>query len=123
MIEGFERETHDLNSFELSLLPTFLAGFAGKRGKDKAITNKEIIERLKSRNIVLGEARVRKIINHIRRNGLVQGLIAHSGGYFISEDIEEIKTYVNSLNARANEISRVAKSMEDYLTHLIIKNA
>ena len=112
MIEGFEKETHDLNSFELGLLPVFVAGFAGKRGKDKAVTNKEIIERLKSRNIVLGEARVRKIINHIRNKGLVEGLVATSKGYYISDDPEEIKSYIQSLLGREEAIRVIREGFE-----------
>lgn len=118
MIEGFERETHDLNSFELSLLPTFIAGFAGKRGKDKAVTNKEIIERLKTRNIVVGEARVRKIINHIRNRGLVEGLVASSIGYYISEDVEEIDRYIESLSSRESAIRTVKESFMAYSRRL-----
>ena len=121
MIEGFEKETHDLTDYEKSLLPQFVAGLATKKGKENAITNKEIISALKNRNIVVGEARVRKIINHIRNKGLVEGLVASSRGYYVSNDMEEIKSYILSLTGREEAIRIVREGFEAQIRRMNLK--
>jgi len=121
MIEGFENETSDLTEHELSLLPTFVAGFANKKGKQNAVTNKEIVERLANRSIKIGEVRVRKIINHIRNRGIIDGLVATSSGYYISEDPEEIQKYILSLESREHAIRIIKEGFEAYLRRLKIK--
>lgn len=118
MIEGFERETQDLNDAEIKLLPMFVAGFANKRGKENAVTNKEIVERLSQRGVKIGEPRVRKLINHIRNKGIVEGLIATSVGYYISEDIEEINKYILSLQSREEAIRVVREGFEAQVRRL-----
>ena len=52
----------------------------------------------------LTEARVRKCINYIRINGLVPHLIANSHGYFCATSIEQVETYIESLDQRAKAI-------------------
>ena len=118
MIEGFEKETEELNDFEKSLLPKFVAGLSTKKGKGAAITNKQMIAGLKDRGIEVGEARVRKIINHIRNTGLVEGLIATSKGYYVSNDIEEINKYIESLLGRESAIRIVREGFEAQIRRL-----
>lgn len=120
MIEGFEDITEDLSIEELAMVPLFVESFAKKFGKDKAVTSKQIIERLAAKkNLHLTGARVRKIINYIRTGFLVPGLIASSNGYYVSRDVNEIKEYINSLGHREAAIGKVRKSMEDYLSQLL----
>jgi hypothetical protein len=119
MLAGFETITHDLTDYESgTLLPVFLRGLSNKRGKEKAITNKKMIQFLKAKDYKISDARVRKIINHIRRNFLIPGLIATSSGYFISSDKNEIKRYISSLQGRENEIRLIKEGMQTYLNTL-----
>ena len=118
MLEGFLELTQPLTDQEKKLIPLFIAGFKNKVGKGQAVTNKEIISRLKEKDIRLSEVQIRKIINYIRNNQLVPGLVACSKGYYITNDPEEIKSYINSLSGRENEIRRVKESMEKYLRQL-----
>jgi hypothetical protein len=110
MINGFENETGDLNEFELGLVPGFVKGFNTKQGKNNAITSKEIIRKYSDHGIKLTGARIRKIVNHIRTNGLVKNLIASSAGYYISNDPDELEAYKQSLIQRANAILAIANS-------------
>ncbi|MEO6707193.1 MAG: hypothetical protein ABIN04_15245 [Ginsengibacter sp.] len=118
MIENFYEYTHDLTEYELSLVPKFVAGFAGKNGKENAITNDTIIARLKERGVTVSSARVRKLINHIRNRGLIDGLLASSRGYFVSTDEEEINKYILSLQSREDAIRVVKEGFEAYLRRL-----
>lgn len=113
MIEGFEYITADLTDSELKLVAKFVKGFQDKIGVFKAVKSQKIISGFKKEyNIDLSGARVRKIINYIRINGLVPNLVATSKGYYIEPSPTKRKAYVNSLHQRAHAILAVAKSFE-----------
>lgn len=119
MLNGFEDYTKPLSEHEQRLIPLFINGFKSKIGKGQAVTNKEIIERLGKGDIHISETQVRKIINHIRNNHLVPGLVASSQGYYVTKDPAEVSNYIKSLSGRENEIRRVRQSMQDYLKSLV----
>lgn len=118
MIEGFEIETAPLTKQELELVPIFVKGFSDKIGKAKAITGAQIIEIMRAKRMYgklpakarITGARIRKIVNYIRLNQLVPNLIASSLGYYIENDPEEIRKYVQGLRDRAAAIKAVADS-------------
>jgi hypothetical protein len=111
MIKGFELETQPLNDYERStLLPILIRGLEVKKGHANAVTNKHIVFSLNT-NYKISEARVRKIINHIRTNDLVPGLIATSEGYFIAETEAELLEYEDSLKGREDAIREVRLSI------------
>lgn len=108
MIKGFSNETSPLNDYELRvLLPVILAGLKDKQGKRNAVTNGYIIGRLKQQGYRIDAARLRKVINHIRTNDLIPGLIATSEGYFLAEDEQELMDYEDSLRGREEAIKTV----------------
>lgn len=117
MIEGFERETDDLTDYELkTVLPAIERGLWTKRGKNAAVTNKEIVIGLaRSLSIKTTEPRVRKIINHIRNRGLIPCLIATSSGYYIAQNRKEMEDYIASLIGREESIRLVRESMQQQL--------
>ena len=105
MIKGFSNETSPLNDYELRvLLPVILAGLKDKQGKRNAVTNGYIIGRLKQQGYRIDAPRLRKVINHIRTNDLIPGLIATSEGYFLAEDEQELMDYEDSLRGREEAI-------------------
>ena len=108
MIKGFSNETSPLNDYELrGLLPVILAGLKDKQGKRNAVTNGYIIGRLKQQGYRIDAPRLRKVINHIRTNDLIPGLIATSEGYFLAEDEQELMDYEDSLRGREEAIKAV----------------
>lgn len=111
MIKGFDRETQPLTEYEVgALLPLLIEGLQTKLGRENAVTNKHIVNALKGA-YKLNEARVRKIINHIRTNDLVPGLIATSEGYFIATTEAELLEYEESLKGREDAIREVRLSI------------
>lgn len=111
MIKGFDRETQPLTEYEVGvLLPLLIEGLQTKLGRENAVTNKHIVNALKGA-YKLNEARVRKIINHIRTNDLVPGLIATSEGYFIATTEAELLEYEESLKGREDAIREVRLSI------------
>lgn len=111
MIKGFDQETAPLTEYETGvLLPLLVRGLRTKKGRDSAITNRYIVNALRG-SCKLSEARVRKIINHIRTNDLIPGLIATSEGYFIAESEAELLEYEQSLKGREDAIRAVRLSI------------
>lgn len=123
MIKNFDEETQPLTEFELrTLLPPILAGLRLRVGKDRAVTNKTIMKGFKQ-NLALNisEARVRKLINHIRNNDLLEGLIATSDGYYIATSEQELLDYELSLKGREDAIRSVRQAIERQRRHLYRK--
>lgn len=120
MLPGWENYTADLTKIELSALPQIIRGLSARVDEKNAVTNKKIVEGMKTRGIVLTDARIRKIINHIRIYDLVPGLVASSKGYYVTKEIKDIDRYIESLKGRENAIRHVRESMENYLKQLTI---
>jgi hypothetical protein len=116
MINGFEEQTHQLSDEEKSLVPIFVRGLQTKIGKDKAITAGKMIKALPDHN--LSGPRVRKIINYIRNSCLVPGLIATSSGYYVTNDPDELFSYIQSLKHREAAIRSIREKTETYLCTL-----
>ena len=120
MITGFDNETAPLTDYEeQTLLPIMVRCLSLKRGKDNAVTNTYICSRLKDRGHKVSGARIRKLINHIRINGLVPRLIATSDGYYIATDNREMESYIDSLRGREEAIRAVREAMERQTNQLI----
>ena len=114
MITGFEKQTEPLTDQEREVfLPPIIKGLRVKVGKEKAVTNKDIVRGLKANcDIKIGEARVRKMINYIRNKDIIPCLIATSKGYYIAETKDEMLDYIDSLYGRVEAIEADALSMK-----------
>lgn len=114
MINGFQEQTEPLTEYEEQiLLPQLVRGLQLKVGKAMSVTNKAIIDGM-NRNLGLKmtDARVRKLINHIRVHDLVPCLIATSQGYYIAESEQELRDYEESLLGREAAIRSVRLSIQ-----------
>lgn len=108
MIKGFNSETAPLTEYEENvLLPLVLRGLKTKVGKENAVTNRTIVQRLNIAGYTVTEPRIRKLINHIRTTDLLPGLIATSGGYFLATSEAELLDYEQSLIGREDAIKQV----------------
>ena len=117
MADCFEKETAPLTEYEeQTLLPIMVKCLNRHRGKEHAISNRKMMEGLEGCGyIVGGSARIRKLINHIRINGLVECLMATSNGYYITEDPWEMKRYIESLQGREDAICAVREALQGQL--------
>lgn len=108
MIKGFNSETAPLTEYEENvLLPLVLRGLKTKIGKENAVTNRTIVQRLNIAGYTVTEPRIRKLINHIRMTDLLPALIATSGGYFLATSEAELLDYEQSLIGREDAIKQV----------------
>jgi len=116
MLNGFSEQTKPLSDYEKnSLVPRIVTGMRKIVGRERAITNAEIVARLKKEGYKLSEARVRKIINYIRVNGIIERLIATSEGYYIANTDQEVRDYIESLKGREEAIRAVRRRLEGQL--------
>lgn len=119
MIATFETQTKPLNEYEReTLLPIMVRCLAKHIGKSCAISNAQMCEKMALYGYQIGEVRVRKIINHIRNNGLVECLIATGKGYYVTESIQEMETYIESVKNREDAIRAMRLSMEEQLSKM-----
>lgn len=114
MINGFEKETHDLSQYEISVLvPQVVEILKNKIGKQNSITNDKIREIINQHKVILTNSRLRQIIHYIRIKGLVKCLLATNKGYYISNDVEEFMSYMDSLAQRENSIRSISWALSD----------
>lgn len=103
MLNGFERTTAELNSYEKKIIvPLIVNKLLQHKGKKSAIKNKELIAYCYANGIRLLEPRTRKMVEYIRKQRLIDGLIAKQFGYFIAEDPEDILSWVATMESRRN---------------------
>ena len=121
MIEGFSKQTHNLTDYEKNtLLPIMCKCFEKHIGKENAVTNATICEKMNAKGYEkVSEARVRKIINYIRTKNLVPRLMASGSGYYITNNPDELKDYIESLIGRKEAIEGVIQAVQKQYDTLV----
>ena len=116
MIETFEEYTKPLNEYERdTLLPKMIKGLKHHIGIDQMITNAKMRRGLANQGIDVGDARIRKLISHIRIHGLVERLVATGRGYYVTNSVEELERYIQSLRKRVAAIQAIIKALVEQL--------
>lgn len=101
MIKGFEEETRKLSREEIEVMHLVVELLKGHVGRSCAVSAKHIQKLLEENHfIIIAEARIRKIINHIRRHNMVHLLLANNVGYYVATDLADAKDYLKSLEQR-----------------------
>lgn len=116
MITNFEKETSPLTEEEQKYIKLVITGLSTKT-KDNPIKSEEICKRLNEKynfGCKMTGARLRKITNFIRSEGILP-VIATSNGYYCSYDKNEIIEQIQSLNERADAILRSANGLRKFL--------
>jgi len=125
MVKTFEPYTNELTEFEKQQILPIIVKAWQRRSYDEYITMKQMIRAtntfLANKGIKNGKKiakvngpRMRKLIHHIRVNGLVDNLIADSKGYFKTKDFDKLQAFVDSLYQRSNSFRQVASSIKKY---------
>lgn len=119
MITNFEDITDELTDDEMRLVPDICEAFR-KYTKDNPIKSTEIVDRVNANKDKLGitftftGARLRKICNYIRTNGMIP-LIATNNGYYVDYSPEALESQIRSLRERASAINRSAEGLEKFI--------
>lgn len=115
MITNFEEITAPLSIEERELL-VCVYDVIKMVDKNNPIKAPNLIQRVKqlTNKEKFAQARLRKIINFIRSNGLLP-VIATSSGYYTSYEIDEIQREIKSLNERAEAIKYASDGLKIFL--------
>lgn len=113
MINNFEDYTFELTNEEKFVVETIVKRFNTLKGKRNIATGEQIRNGIRNHlQIDFAESRIRKMIQYIRLNNLVLGLVATSRGYYVAESIDEIQQWVDSLKSRENAIREIREKAE-----------
>jgi hypothetical protein len=121
MVTNFETITAELSEAEQQLVPLLVQSFK-KHTEANPIKAPDIVKkvneflftRIDFANIRLTQPRLRKIVNHIRSNGLLP-LMATSRGYYVSYKKADIKSQIRSLHERASGIQAAANGLKCFM--------
>ena len=112
MKKELKKETRPLTSYDHNvLLPIVLKGLETKKGKINAVTSKQILRGLQSQGLKIQERDVFMLINYIRTNDLVVGLMSTNSGYYITNSEQDFMKYEGRLLGREKEIRKVRLSI------------
>lgn len=118
MIKNFEDITCELTPDEKRLVPVIIRGL-NLKSKANPIKGAEIVAAINGQKEKYGikqfsEPRLRKIINFIRSEGILP-VMGTSNGYYVSYDVRELKSQIESLTQRAEAIMVSANGLKKYL--------
>lgn len=77
------------------LLPLVIQVMEHRDSKQKVFSNSQIRKILKEMGHEITDSQIRKLIFNIRNNGLIELLIANHDGYFISNNIGDIRYWIS----------------------------
>jgi hypothetical protein len=118
MITNFEQITCELTPEENRLIGVIILGLK-RKSKDNPIKGAEIVAAINGQKEKYGikqfsEPRLRKIINFIRSEGILP-VMGTSNGYYVSYDVRELKSQIESLRQRAEAIMSSANGLNKFL--------
>lgn len=118
MLTNFEPITVEVNDEEKEMAQVIIDRFLQRPGIENAATNQDIAAGLsKVFGVTPGAARVRKLIQWIRVNNLLPGLIATSKGYYFTDSIPDIERWIQSMEERERSMAESRKVAQ---THVYI---
>ena len=108
-----EKRSRSLSNYEQNvLLPILMNGLEMKKGKENAVTNKQIVQSVRKHGVRINNFSVCLLVNHIRTNDLMVGLMATSNGYYVSSSEQELIDYEKNLMNREVALRKVRMSMQ-----------
>lgn len=113
MKEGREDWMKPLGEYEKTVLvPAVARGLEFHRGEGMVISNREMVESMRSKGYRINERTIQKVINYIRVHGIVERVVANGRGYYIATDIHDVQKYTETLKGREAEIRAVRQALE-----------
>lgn len=109
MIKGFEKETTHLTEDELAIAKIVAAGLA-RRTKSNPASSTEICNKMNEAypDMKLTDVRLRRIINHLRLNGM-PNICASSSGYYCGTT-KDVQEYIIGLRQRISAQEAIYKA-------------
>ena len=94
------------------LLPLVIQILQHRETKQKVFSNLKIRNVLKEFGEDISDAQIRKMVFHIRNNNLIDLLIANQDGYYVANNIEDIKTWIDRHKGKMRAMEKTLESIE-----------
>jgi hypothetical protein len=94
------------------LLPLVVQILQHRETKDKVFSNSKIRNVLKEFGEDISDAQIRKLVFNIRNNGIIELLIANQDGYFVANNIEDIRSWINRHKGKMASMQKTLESIE-----------
>ena len=95
-----------------ALLPMVVRIFNNRPENQKVVSNAKIRSLLNEFGENVSDAQVRKLIFYIRNNNLVELLIAGKDGYFVSDRIGDISSWITRQRGKIFSMQKTLDSIE-----------
>ena len=106
-------QTRSLSYYEQNvLLPILMNGLEMKKDKINAVTSNQIVYGLRKQGLKVNSRSVKRIINYIRINDLIVGLMGCAYGYYIISSEQEFIDYEYNLLVREVALQKVRLSIQ-----------
>lgn len=103
----------DLNTHEKNiLLPLVVQIMEHRDTKEKVFSNGKIRNVLKEFGEDISDAQIRKLVFNIRNNGIIDLLIANQDGYFVSNNIDDIRAWIARHKGKISAMTKTLESIE-----------
>ena len=116
MLKGFEQHTSKMTEAEIQLAHQLIPAFK-KRNSNNPILASEICRLVNEKmnlDFKLSEVRLRRIINYYRINSILP-VLSNKTGYYVSENVNEIRDCIDSLTQRATAILDTTFGLEKWI--------
>jgi len=109
-----QTEIRNMVKNEVAAISFFVAELKTAEGKDQAITLGWFVDNWNRMNPKhkISDAGGKRIIRHIRDNGLVKRLMADQYGYFVAENKKAYDKYLNMLYRRMKKLQTTYTAMK-----------
>ena len=94
------------------LLPLVVQILQHRETKDKVFSNSKIRNVLREFGEDISDAQIRKLVFNIRNNGIIELLIANQDGYFVANNIEDIRSWINRHKGKMASMQKTLESIE-----------
>ena len=106
-------QTSELTDYEKNtLLPRVKLGIKKRKGPHYAITARKIAHVLVSQGYDADVESVKNILHYIRTNGLVNGIIKDSTGFYVAESDQRIEQHIENLKEMKQSIDEIIAALE-----------
>jgi hypothetical protein len=94
------------------LLPLVVQILQHRETKEKVFSNTKIRNVLKEFGEDISDGQIRKLVFNIRNNSIIELLIANHNGYFVANNIGDIRQWINTHKGKIVAMGKTLDSIE-----------
>lgn len=100
-----------MNTYERDVLVPLVCGILQKHGTHP-LPSLTIAEEIRKMGHAITTRQVRKVINHIRREGIIPCVASSRNGFFVASNVNEISECIGTLESLADAIREVIEALK-----------